>query len=202
MALEFAGNKMKLVEREDGSATITFDDRGIGRSCGGCTLCCKLLPVLSLGKRGGQKCAHQRFGKGCTIYATRPRECRSWSCRWLCDARTHDLPRPDRAHYVIDLKYDKVVAQDKETRRETPVSVLQVWVDPAFPDAHRAPSLRAYMARLNIAAVVRFNQRDGFLLAPPKLSDGHNWLELPMQLTEVRDGMGVPVVMNVEGAPS
>jgi len=40
------------------------------RQCGGCTLCCKLLPVPPLEKLAGQRCQHQRHGKGCAVYET------------------------------------------------------------------------------------------------------------------------------------
>lgn len=195
MELEFAGNgRMRLVEKDDGSATITFDDQGIGRSCGGCTLCCKLLPVKSVNKPAGQKCQHQSYSKGCTIYADRPRDCRTWACRWLCDARTQDLSRPDRAHYVIDLHYDTIVAQDNQTGTEHKVEVLQVWIDPAFPHAHRDAHLRAYIKQLNIPAAVRLNSSDGFLLVPPGWNkDGDGWLELSMKLATARDHQGVPL---------
>jgi hypothetical protein len=201
MELEYAGNKATLIENEDGSAVIKFDDKGIGRSCGTCTLCCKLLPVKSVSKLAGQKCQHQRYGKGCMIYADRPRECRTWWCRWLSDPRTQGLSRPDRAHYVIDLEYDKIVVQDKQTGAEHSTSVLQVWIDPAFPGAHRDAGLRSYIERLNIPAIVRLNSKDGFLLVPPALNhDGDGWRELPMEMATKRDRMGVPLADSVEGA--
>ena len=39
------------------------------RHCGGCTLCCKLIPVEELNKPAGARCKHVRTGKGCSIYA-------------------------------------------------------------------------------------------------------------------------------------
>jgi hypothetical protein len=47
------------------------------------------------------RCKHLR-SKGCGIYATRPAPCRAWSCRWLMDASTSGLRRPDLAGYAID----------------------------------------------------------------------------------------------------
>ena len=43
---------------------VLFDadrERNNPRRCGGCTLCCKLLPMPELDKRAGKPCQHQRF---------------------------------------------------------------------------------------------------------------------------------------------
>ena len=74
------------------------------RQCGDCQLCCKLLPVPPLEKKAGQRCQHQKFGKGCTVYHSRagmPMECSIWNCRWLVNDDADELSRPDRVHYVI-----------------------------------------------------------------------------------------------------
>ena len=63
-----------------------------------------------------------------------------------------------------------------------PLDVFQVWCDPARPDAHRDPALRAYLAamhaRFGMPAFIRYNSRDGFLLVPPAVSGTGDWLEL------------------------
>lgn len=43
-----------------------------GRSCAGCTLCCKLLAVEALAKPRAKWCPHCDSKQGCTIYETRP----------------------------------------------------------------------------------------------------------------------------------
>jgi hypothetical protein len=55
------------------------------RECGDCQLCCRLLQVPPLGKKAGQRCQYQKFGKGCAVYHTAkmPPECRLWNCRWI-----------------------------------------------------------------------------------------------------------------------
>src|SRR5262245_38646563 len=95
------------------------------RRCGECSLCCRLLPIrpadgaqinetlnkmMDAGmikpgefkvtvedfhKPAGQRCPHQKHHKGCTIYERRPFGCRFWNCRWLINADTADLARPD-----------------------------------------------------------------------------------------------------------
>src|SRR5262249_4530121 len=47
------------------------------RECGKCSLCCKLLPIQELNKPIDTWCPHCRPGHGgCTIYSSRPSECR------------------------------------------------------------------------------------------------------------------------------
>src|SRR5215471_3194906 len=121
------------------------------RRCGGCTLCCKLLPVHhgahndvgidlpgSWHKAAGERCRHQRSGKGCAVYrkAGFPSACLFWNCRWLVSDDTDDLRRPDRAHYVIDVMPDFITLTDNETGEKHTIEVIQVWVDPDYRDAH------------------------------------------------------------------
>ena len=49
------------------------------RTCGTCTLCCRVLAVVDIGKPAGAPCAHCAEGKGCRIYDSRPQECRLFS---------------------------------------------------------------------------------------------------------------------------
>lgn len=179
--VELGGNHMKIVEGSNGTTTITFDDVGTGRVCGSCTACCKLVPVPTIGKQAGVKCQHQRFGKGCMIYADRPFACRTWACRWLADPDTAGMPRPDRCHYVIDMTWDYVTMTEDGTGKVTNLPVIQVWVDPAFRDAYRAPELRAYMARMaeqyRAATIVRWSRRDAIVVFAPCLNSGGVWHE-------------------------
>jgi hypothetical protein len=57
--------------------------------------------------------------------------------------------------------------------------VIQIWCDPNYPDAHRDPALRAYLARRaeeHVMALVRYDSQRAFVLVPPGLNDGE-WLE-------------------------
>lgn len=159
----------------------------IVRTCASCQLCCRLLPISAatradsvrtgtmmilagmLGpearnaipdfdKPAGKKCPHQRFGKGCGIYAKRPHGCRTWNCIWLGDEEaTADLKRPDRSGYVIDVTPDYVTRPDDGAI----IPVLQIWVDPKRRDAHRDPALRAFLKKQAIErgmyALIRWN---------------------------------------------
>lgn len=164
---------------------VLFGDPVRGRSCGSCTACCfqlpSPLPTAPGHKEANTRCEWQ-CSKGCRHYERRPRACQFWSCAWLIHENTAELRRPDRSGYIVDPNPDHVLANGE------PLSVVQVWIDPARPDAHRAPELRAYLLRLaeehGMAALIRFNSRDGFtLFAPPLTRDGE-W-------HEARDEAGV-----------
>jgi len=153
-----------------------IDEPGF-RKCGGCTLCCKLTPVEEIAKPANHRCEHQRSGKGCAIYAKRPVSCRLWSCMWLSDAAgTASLSRPDRVHYVIDVAPDYITVTSGETGERVDFAVLQVWVDPLYPDAHKDPALRAYIDAKVMPALIRYGRRDGFTLFPPSVT-GAGWRE-------------------------
>lgn len=145
-----------------------------GRRCGGCTACCVQLPVRAMAKGANERCP-KLCSRGCSIYKQRPEECRYFSCRWLMDETTADLRRPDKSGYVIDPMLDTIVADGRE------VHVVQVWVDPKRPDAHRDPALRAWLAgvadRYGMPALVRWNSSDAMLLAAPCLTGDGQWLE-------------------------
>lgn len=170
---------MKMTQTEDHT---TFDFEATGnRRCGGCTLCCKLLPMRSLMKPSNTRCKHQRSGKGCAIYERRPWECQMWSCRWLAaEDETSGMPRPDRAHYVIDMMLDEAQFVDNATGKVNKFSVLQIWVDPAFPEAKDEPHLRAYMLRMaqqhGLPSLLRWSSRVATAVFPPPLG-GDEWHE-------------------------
>jgi hypothetical protein len=100
------------------------------------------------------------------------------------------LPRPDRAHYVIDLEYDYITMQEPNGGPAHQVQVLQVWVDPAFREAHRTPDLRAHMLRLaenyRIATIVRWSSRDALVIFPPPFSSDRQWTEVANAVIRAR----------------
>ena len=160
------------------------------RACGECSLCCRLVPVRELRKGAGERCQHQRH-TGCAIYATKPMSCAIWTCRWLANDDTAELRRPDRSHYVIDLVPDFIQIEYEGTKQDIPV--IQVWLDPNYPDAHEDPALRAYLERRaheGYCALVRTGPHEAFtIFAPPMVSDheGHvvrHGTEAPEHTTE------------------
>lgn len=161
----------------------------LGRACGGCKSCCTWVPVeRPLNKPAMTKCQHLKH-KGCSIYANRPDVCRYWSCRWLFDETAKDMRRPDHAGYLIDSMLDTIIADGVE------VQVAQIWIDPARPDAHRDPALRAWLRFKHLPAIVRSGGNEAMLIAPAP--DGE-WIErtsdmltieaMAVRRAEVRDG--------------
>lgn len=149
------------------------------RQCGDCQLCCKLLPVNALGKLAGQKCKFQKFHKGCTVHHTvqMPNACRLWHCRWLINDDAADLPRPDRAHYVIDILPDEIALNNDETGERVPLVAIQIWADPDHRDGWRnCKYLRAWIVRKaaeGFPTLVRYSSREAIgVFAPPVSQDG------------------------------
>src|SRR5215471_20912157 len=117
---------------------IDLENSNTNRKCGQCTLCCKLLPVREVNKAANTKCRHQSTAKGCAVYRKPgrfPLSCAAWSCQWLTEAHTAKLKRPDRSGYVIDMMPDLIVQENNKTGEKTETMVLQVWIDPARPNA-------------------------------------------------------------------
>lgn len=92
------------------------------RTCGDCTLCCKVMGVAALEKPGGVWCRHRVPG-GCGIYQDRPDACRAFECVWLMDEEMPRKFRPDLTKVVLD--------QDAQGLR------LIARCDPANPRAWR-----------------------------------------------------------------
>lgn len=166
------------------------------RVCGDCTLCCTLLPVEPLKKKAGERCINQR-GLGCKIHDKEgfPTECRLWNCRWLVDRTTTKLLRPDISHYVIDIVPDFVRAADDRTPgHEVKVPVIQVWIDPRYPDAHMDPNLREWLRQHEpeCLMLVRYNDVEAKCMIPPHMSDTGDWEEIggPRMRSEARTHTG------------
>lgn len=122
------------------------------RDCGTCSLCCKLLGIGALDKPAGSWCAHCSPPRGCTIYHTRPDECRDFACLWYDDATLDEAWKPIRSKIVLYMIDDG--------------SRLIAHVDPGTPDAwRRAPyyaQLRAWSKsgiRAGRSVVVRIGER-------------------------------------------
>jgi hypothetical protein len=103
-----------------------------GRSCDGCTACCKLVAVAELNKPAQSWCDHCSIGKGCTIYETRPEDCRTFYCGWLLDERIADAWRPRDSKIVVKFEPKRIVVHvDKDRkdawRKEPFASQVRAW---------------------------------------------------------------------------
>jgi hypothetical protein len=102
------------------------------RTCGSCTLCCKVYKIPALPKPAGQWCSHCKPGKGCGIYPDRPEQCRTFLCLWLSEATMPDIWKPERSKMVL--------SNSPET------GFLHVQVDPGQPSAWMREPYRSQLA--------------------------------------------------------
>jgi hypothetical protein len=106
-----------------------------GRSCGSCSLCCKLYPVRELSKPAGQWCVHTVRGGGCADHANRPPTCRKFFCTWLRDPGLGPEWKPETARFVLAA--------------DPPHRALTVMVDPGMPLAWKRAPYYAHLKRLS-----------------------------------------------------
>jgi len=130
-----------------------------GRSCGMCSLCCKLLDVREISKPEGKWCVHCVPGRErCTIYDRRPNQCRKFHCGWLMVEGLSDDWRPAKSKMVLCTE-----AGDKR---------IAVHVDPAFPKVWREEpyygTLKDFARQVVDAGgqVVVYVKRHAFVILP------------------------------------
>ena len=84
------------------SASLEAAIKRTGRSCGTCSLCCKLPEIVVLNKPTNAWCQHCKPGKGgCGIYQTRPEKCQNFGCGWLTNLSFYDDWFPARAKLYV-----------------------------------------------------------------------------------------------------
>lgn len=106
-----------------------------GRSCGNCTLCCKVLAIEELGKAPGEWCSHAKPGRGCGIYAERPGSCREFHCGWLVSEGLSETWFPATSKIVLMYTANGVTAV----------------VDAARPDAWKSAPFYEQLKRWSVA---------------------------------------------------
>lgn len=106
------------------------------KTCGNCTMCCKLLGVRELPKPPMEWCKHCDKGTGCTIYGMRPQTCQDYECLYLQAFDAGVEPpihlRPDKCKVVISPGFGET---------STGEEVITVHVDPGFPHAWKSPAV-------------------------------------------------------------
>jgi hypothetical protein len=104
-----------------------------GKSCGSCTLCCKLFAIPELKKRAWDTCLHVAPGRGCKIYADRPVACRKFVCGWLLDPNMGPELKPENCHIVFYPRDEKNIA---------------AMCDDDYPGAWRKPIVTEFLHHL------------------------------------------------------
>ena len=73
----------------ESSASVRAAPRPV-RSCGGCTLCCEVLPFYEVERDWDAGCKHCEPGVGCTVYPDRAKLvhkiCETYTCAWRLGA--------------------------------------------------------------------------------------------------------------------
>lgn len=114
------------------------------RSCGSCTVCCKVPGIddKDLQKPVGLWCQYcdNKSAKPCTIYDTRPDTCKNFECLWLSDKQKalNDDMRPDRSRMMLTSVIDDVGVM--------PAGSIMAWE--VVPGAFDSPRNKKVIERL------------------------------------------------------
>lgn len=107
-----------------------------GRSCGSCTLCCKVLSIPWLNKASGAWCKDCNPGKGCKIWESRPQGCRDFLCQYFFIKDIGEDWRPDRAKFLLNMEKGDTwlvihaeISQPDAWKREPYGSTIRRWAD-------------------------------------------------------------------------
>lgn len=71
------------------------------RSCGDCTLCCKVMGIDALEKPRGSWCTNCDASKGCKIYETKPQECTDFQCGYITNPNLGEEWKPNHSKIII-----------------------------------------------------------------------------------------------------
>jgi hypothetical protein len=115
-----------------------------GRSCGTCSMCCKVYSIKELSKPAGQWCIHAVRGSGCSIHPNRPRSCREFFCSWLVDPNLGPEWKPEVSRFVLSA--------------DATHQAIMVTVDPGRPLAWKREPYYAVLKQFS-EVFFRINQK-------------------------------------------
>ena len=133
-----------------------------GRSCSGCTMCCKTLSITDQQKPKDLWCPKCDVGKGCSIYPDRPQECVTFYCGWLTIPGWIDPKwRPAQSKIVLlsELEGNRMAAH------VDPGSPMAWRDEPFYSDLKRwaamaAPSMGQVVVQIGRRVIVILPDRD------------------------------------------
>ena len=80
----------------------------VKRECGTCTKCCEghlVGEALGYPFYPGKPCHFVAIGKGCTVYAKRPKDpCVSYKCGWITNEDIPEWMKPSDINAIIDMR--------------------------------------------------------------------------------------------------
>ncbi|WP_105383073.1 YkgJ family cysteine cluster protein [Neorhizobium alkalisoli] len=108
------------------------------RTCGTCTLCCRLPDIDYFEKPADEWCKHCLAGQGCSIYPARPEVCREFVCLWLASEALGDEWEPSRSNMMVYRQGGQITVLadpdfSDQWRHEPYMSQLQAWAAEAAP---------------------------------------------------------------------
>jgi hypothetical protein len=143
-----------------------------GRSCGSCSLCCKLLRVLELDKPANEWCGHCKPGHGgCAIYDSRPQICRGYYCGWMLSDRVGDEWYPLTCHMILSIG------------RIDGVQMVTVTVDGRYPLTWREPKYHQQLVRMARGGL-KVDDPEKVYIVQVRV-DNRVWLVLPDRDVEI-----------------
>lgn len=172
---------------------LADDEPPSGRTCGGCTRCCEVVPVKEIGLKPFTRCPKLRdwtsaAGPGCSIYANRPYSCRAWSCLWLKSAQLPDEMRPDKSGIVVDEIIELISVTEKATGKETERTAAQMWVAKGHEDDWNLPEIMGGIGALveHVGALL-WRMPNGLAITFLKMPDGKIGVSPPQESTIFSD---------------
>lgn len=131
------------------------------RPCDGCSACCTTLGVPAAQTKSGERCQHVSVSGGCSIYATRPTDCREYACSWKMGIGSHEQ-RPDKVGFTI-------------TPARAQLGLHPAWlVHELWKGAAATPDAEALLQRLanpHIVVVMRDERAIARIFFPPERSE-------------------------------
>lgn len=144
--------------RANGKKLLQLADAIVAkRPCDGCSACCVTLEVPAAGTKVGEPCQHISPNGGCSIYSTRPKDCREYVCAWKLGIGG-DEQRPDKMGFTI-------------TAGRASLGLHPAWlVHELWKGAASTPEAEEILQRLanpNVVAVMRDARSIARLFFPP-----------------------------------
>lgn len=100
-----------------------------------------------------------------------------WSCAWVLDENLPAFLEPKKCHFVIDCLPDECAML--ENGKQVMKQVVQMWVDPGYPNAWQEPAARwameFYGLNFQLPTLVRFGNEKGIFVMPSILSPDNKW---------------------------
>lgn len=93
------------------------------KTCGTCSICCKIVAVAELNKPAHQWCVHNVPRKGCGIWGKHPDACKVWQCGWILMPHLDERWKPEKCGFIIRTRFQ--------------IQQLVIDVEPSKPNAWR-----------------------------------------------------------------